>query len=221
MKRLNRVNYIIYFTIYSIISFLFLLILFWNWEDLFWRFIVQILLFWNTEPNDIIISLYLLLISIFWFVILIKRWHDYWKDAISVIALNIIPIYFIYLALKKGDEWDNKYWKIDNKVLFWEKYNKKRKNIFETIFYDTILWPVISEKVKDDIVWSKKGRIWVIAYTLLYITLWVWALFICLSLWYDNDDEILIIITCILLSIIPYKFILPLYISISDYIKWK
>ena len=33
------------------------------------------------------------------------------------------------------------------------------------------------------------------------------------------DDEVLIVLICILLSILPYKFILPLYFSISHYIK--
>jgi hypothetical protein len=208
MKRLNRVNFTIF--IITIIAVQLWLIL-WLAEILDeWLYLLETIIF-----------LFLIWFTIFWWILIIKRSHDFWaRWGRHIIWTMLIPFYILYLVFKKWDIWNNSYWKVDTKILFWEKDNKRRENIFEIIFYNIILWPVISEKLKDKIIWTKKGRIGVIIYTLLYITLSVIYLIIVLNILYSEEEKFIAMLF-ILLWIIPYKFILPLYFSVSSYIKWK
>lgn len=96
----------------------------------------------------------------------------------------------------------------------------KESNIFEIIFYSKIFGPFLNKNEKEKITKTKKGRIWVILYPIIYLIIWWIILFI----WVEerlSDDELTILSIFILLGVIPYNFILPLCLSIYKYIIWK
>lgn len=203
-KRINRVNYVIYYT--SVFT-LFILCIIWIWKIDKYGLVNEIniytLLWFSTF---ILFSISLLLLKV-------KRWHDFWKDTISTLAQSIIPFYPLYLALKKWDASKNKYWNIDEKIMFLKKSSKKRKNIFETIFYNPIFWPYLKEEKKDEIVKKSSWRLLIVLYSMLFPT---GIAVITLIAWDLNDEELSIYI---LVFTLAYKFFLKIYFHIEQYIK--
>jgi len=106
MKRLNRINFtILIITLNIIWIFLFILL-------------GKII---NDKLNILIIFISLLLIwlIIFWWILIIKRSHDFWaRWGRHIIWSMFIPFYIFYVIFKKWDIWINKYWNEDNKIFF-------------------------------------------------------------------------------------------------------
>lgn len=207
MKRINRINYLIYMLVFALIYFLIIFaIIDWEvlWKDYF------------TIEQFVLICI---ILSIPFFIILIKRGYDINKDIISTIANNINPFFFIYLVFKKWDIWNNQFWGTDNKIIFITMDTKKRNNIFEKIFYCKFLWPIFPEKEKDLIIKSKKGRIMVLLYPVIFfLLLGVIAIIMDINNILNNDEYIWIFI----IYFIIYRFYLVIYYNVINYIKnWK
>lgn len=144
------------------------------------------------------------------------------KNSISIYWLySFFSIfYIIFLMFKKWDDWDNKYWKPDNSFLFWKNGIKKRKNIFEYIFYSPIIWPYLKINTKDKISSTSQGRFIIFLYSSIYFTILILSFSIGFIYNWDIEDTFYILFYTFLI-LIPYPFILPIYFYIRNYIKWE
>lgn len=100
------------------------------------------------------------------------------------------------------------------------KHNQRKRNFFEAVFYNKLLWPKVPLEMKDNLLSSPKWRLIVVCYPISFLLAVAFVFLVCLLL-FRNDDEIFIFgtSTSIVLFFLYGWLVWKTKLTI-DYIKW-